>query len=103
MVLEVHRKVLEVHKKVLMASDAYKIALVSEALHLQTALVLILWLPMDQGNGVLVEMDLGIEFGEFLEAEEVHRSFEVLHNQRGNVLLVLLLPARQGTWELKIT
>ena len=58
---------------------------------------------MDLGNGVLVEMDLGIEFGEFLEAEEVHRRFGGLHSQHGNVLLVLLLPARQGTWELKIT
>ena len=66
-------------------------------------MVLILWLPMDLGNGVLVEMDLGIGFGEFWEVEEVHRSSEGLHNQHGNVLLVLLLPARQGTWELKIT
>ena len=66
-------------------------------------MVLILWLPMGLGSEVLVCMDLGIEFGEFVEVVEVHRSSEVLHNQHGNVLLVLLLLAHQGTWELKIT
>ena len=58
---------------------------------------------MDQGSEVLVYMDLGIGSGEFLEAEEVHRSSEGLHNQHGNVLLVLLQLAHQGIWELKIT
>ena len=48
-------------------------------------------------------MDLDIEFWEFVEAVEVHRSFEVLHSQHGNVLLVLLQLAHQGIWELKIT
>ena len=56
---------------------------------------------MDLGNEALVCMDLGIEFGGFGEAEEVRRSFEVLHRRHGNVLLVLLLLAHQGTWELK--
>ena len=67
------------------------------------ALVLTLWLPMDLGNEALVCMDLGIEFWEFVEVVEVHRSSEVLHSQHGNVLLVLLQLAHQGIWELKIT
>ena len=67
------------------------------------ALVLSLWLPKHLGSGVLVYMDLGIEFWEFVEAVEVHRSSEVLHSQHGNVLLVLLRPAHQGIWELNIT
>ena len=64
---------------------------------------MILWLPMDPGSEVLVYMDLGIGFGEFWEAEEVHRSFGALHSLHENVLLVLLLLARQGILELKIT
>ena len=68
------------------------------------ALVLILWPPMGLGSGVLVCMDPGIEFVGFGEGEEVRRSFEVLHSRHyGNVLLVQLLLAHQGTWELRIT
>ena len=58
---------------------------------------------MDPGSEVLVYMDLGIGFGEFWEAEEVHRSFGALHSPHVNVLLVPLLPKRQGILELKIT
>ena len=67
------------------------------------ALVLSLWLPKHLGSGVLVCMDPGIEFWEFVEAVEVRRSFEVLHNQHWNVLLALLQLTHQGTLELKIT
>ena len=48
-------------------------------------------------------MVLGNEFSGFLEEVGVHKSFEELHNRHGNVLLARLLPARQGTWELKIS
>ena len=51
-------------------------------------MVLTLWPPEHLGSGVLVCMDLDIEFWVFVEAVEVCRSSEVLHSQHGNVLLV---------------
>ena len=48
-------------------------------------------------------MVLDIEFLGSWEEVGVHKSFEELHNRHGNVLLARLLPARQGTWELKIS
>ena len=48
-------------------------------------------------------MALGIEFLGSWEEVEGRKSFVELHNRHGNVLLARLLPARQGTWELKIS